>query len=493
MADYYIPANNTDYDFARSLESHDDYQSFYKKLKDNGSLWLTKEQYDNVLGFKKRRDYSECRDEDKCVYQLQYCSNGSGNQFLKTYNYIGFIPIGKKDRIIIDTGKHRAGEKDLFLLRLLKYVSGDVYFDSSEDDSIIDTPNDASYSLLIMGYLFLFQFRKAFAKGIPLQYVKHQEHGLNIKGQINIKEYIQRDMLYGYKLTYSYSQLEYIQDIIDVLYITMREMDDSAVFTELLNSGDYARFYRQLRQLYSGKRPSASVINRIEQQKALKNPMYSDYKETLRLARFILEHRNVIHDDDSDRPGNPGFLVDVSELWELYVAELIRRSDYFRENNYRILEQQEAEYTLYNDTFIKKKNIPDIVLENEDNVLVIDAKFKTMKFRPFDVDRDDLHQIHSYSGFFNLKSKKEGKTLKVSSLVYPYYNDESDSDINEIIESRLYSNDAFEDTEVKTVFSIGYVRISDQSDPAKFDEEMTQYEQEYIERLQKSISMLDNL
>lgn len=63
-----------------------------------------------------------------------------------------------------------------------------------------------------------------------------------------------------------------------------------------------------------------------------------------------------------------------------------------------------------------------MIIETQDGtaVAVIDAKFKTMKYRGKDVDRNDLFQIQSYACYYNNKYRLEKKDpLKFCSLVYP--------------------------------------------------------------------------
>jgi len=46
---------------------------------------------------------------------------------------------------------------------------------------------------------------------------------------------------------------------------------------------------------------------------------------------------------------------------------------------------------------------PDIVMKNrgDNKIAVFDAKFKKREMINKDVDRNDLHQIHSYSRYYN--------------------------------------------------------------------------------------------
>ena len=409
--------------------------------------------------------------EPKLVYEVV----SSGDQYyIKTGLFIGYINIAydaksKPIRLEIDTGYN-----PLFLRRMLCCASN-ILFDDTDRENVRDDLNNDSILSTILEYLFLVNFRKAFASGIPSHYRRIIEKGLNLKGRLLVKDYIQKDMLYGYKLTYSYDRLEYVQDIIDVLYMAMYAIASDNKSSRLMNDRDFANHYRKLKQMYSGRRISLSTVKRVVKHKSLNNPMYSKYKKALIYASYILKHKNLIYDSSSSQTGNPGFLIDVSELWELYLATLLETN--YAEKGFIVKSQDEI--PIYSDTFFARSNEADIVMESEDTIVVLDAKFKKMKYRVGDVDRGDLHQIHSYAGYYQLRANKEGKKLRVCSLVYPTKGEPSDP---EKCVSVLYGPDpSHEDSEVR--FAIGYIVIPEVTMESEFVEKMRDEENAFIKRL----------
>src|SRR5690606_37857488 len=103
-----------------------------------------------------------------------------------------------------------------------------------------------------------------------------------------------------------------------------------------------------------------------------------------------------------------GNLYNTSELFELYIERLLKinLSEW-------VLEPQK-ELRIYKDQFFGRKLKPDFVLHNYvlDKYIVLDAKFKTMNYNYFDVDREDIFQLHTYSYYFH-------NNLLFSGLVYP--------------------------------------------------------------------------
>lgn len=221
---------------------------------------------------------------------------------------------------------------------------------------------------------------------------------------------------------------------------------------KLLLDGDYAKYYKQLKQMYSGKIVSRTTIKKIENDKSLNNPMYLRYKKILKYARYILESKNLIYEDKGTESGVSGFLLDISELWEIYLAKII--SNHFK--NYSVSSQTNIK--IYEKTRINRSMFPDIVMESEDSIVIIDAKFKRMNFENKDVDRNDLHQIHSYAGYYNVNKEKK---LKLCSLVYPTEKEEEE------IVDKLYGLENHE-----TKFSIGYITVGENFSNMIKNEEM---------------------
>ena len=77
-------------------------------------------------------------------------------------------------------------------------------------------------------------------------------------------------------------------------------------------------------------------------------------------------------------------------------------------------------------------------------IIVLDAKFKEMKMQNKDVDRADLHQIHSYSGYYQ-------KNLIASGLIYPL---SKQIDIDKSHFDTLYGNN---DNDVRFIVDGVYV------------------------------------
>lgn len=138
--------------------------------------------------------------------------------------------------------------------------------------------------------------------------------------------------------------------------------------------------------------------------------MYAEFKKTLKYAEVVLHKHDMLETESENSMGISGYLMDVSSLWEAYLAALLRSN--FPDWNVKTQE----ELSLYKGSFFARHNYPDIVMEKDGEYVILDAKFKHMRLEGNDVDRANLFQINSYAGYYNLKYP--GK-VKLCGLIYP--------------------------------------------------------------------------
>ena len=103
----------------------------------------------------------------------------------------------------------------------------------------------------------------------------------------------------------------------------------------------------------------------------------------------------------------------MAEVWECYVRSLVQRE--LKEYGWKLID---SVFTVYENTFYKRKIIPDIVLQKDGEYCVFDAKYKRMKYTIDDVDRDDFFQIHTYISYMQHLGK-----VKTAGLLYPIEKD----------------------------------------------------------------------
>ena len=167
------------------------------------------------------------------------------------------------------------------------------------------------------------------------------------------------------------------------------------------------------------KVPKASELKRIRY-----TPINAGFKKVVKLSLQIIEQRGLI--SDYSEPGQAkGILLDVAELWELYVIVALQRAS----SGKRVLHGTRAEnehWYLLNSTVsnqVRGRLKPDALVFDAKNLsLVVDAKYKNIR-KP---NREDLYQITSYLSRFGGQSPLHGL------LVYPLGWDSTETALTKI-------------------------------------------------------------
>lgn len=181
-----------------------------------------------------------------------------------------------------------------------------------------------------------------------------------------------------------------------------------------------------LKQQYSGRFASYETIQRAKTNQTINNPMYSGFKKVLEYAEIILLNKELMPDNEKKNLAITGYLFDIAELYEIYLEKLLSRN--FPEWSV----SGQVEIPIYQKQFYRRSIFPDLIMEHRisKKIIVLDAKFKKMRMKNNDIDRLDLHQIHSYSDYYQ-------NNLVASGLIYPL---SEPIDIDKSYSSTLYGS-----------------------------------------------------
>lgn len=349
-----------------------------------------------IFNFKRRQSFEP--DEERLILKLYSKEKLEQEKeyIVQTGLYAGVL-FYKGCKINITT---KYG--DVFLKRMLNFVN-DIYVDNEQVKAKKDETENQF--LFIIAYLFIQSLEKAAVLGLPQQYKKHQERSHKVRGSIDFNDYLKRDIPFQGKLTSTFRERMYVQEIVDVLYLALRKLE--RIFGKEIHSR-LLGLNQLLKQNYSGQFASYATIQKAKAHQSINNPMYSGFKKVLEYAEIILLDKDLMPDNDKQQLATTGYLFDIAELYELYLEKLLNRN--FPE--WSVSGQEEVR--IYQNQFYSRPMFPDLVMKNRTNgnVVVFDAKFKKMEMQNGDVDRDDLHQIHSYSGYYR-------SNLIASGLIYP--------------------------------------------------------------------------
>lgn len=410
-------------------------------------------QYENIVLYSFNNAVS---DEEKLV--LEVCKNIDGKIYIKTGLYIGEINF-KGLTFIIKPNLYKNDSSDnddknnSALHRMLNYANN--IFISKNYDEIQKRENKNKNRFPLFEYLFLTSLQKSFILGLPAAYKKEHFHNLNFRGTLDIKNFINKDIPFKGKLSYKVNERNPVQCIIDVLYFALSLIDNeiTSYFTRL-------KFIKsELKSLFSGIRPTQLAIDQAKKHPSLANPMYTEFQKTLKYAELVINKNNTSSDNTNSDNTISGYLLDISSLWEAYLTGVLKK--YMPDWTVRTQKKME----LYPGMFYSRNNYPDIILEREEQIIVLDAKFKHMNYSSFDVDRTDLFQIHSYIGYYNLIPSKK---VLAGGLIYPLQ--------EEIDESIAHSDKLYGSSEITT--DIKFI-----IDGIYFGDDIDKSEVEFVKRI----------
>lgn len=401
-----------------------------------------------VFNFKRNRFFEQ--DEERLILKLYSKEKEEQEKeyIIQTGLYAGVL-FHKGCKINITT---KYG--DTFLKRMLNFVN-DIYIDNEHIKAKKDETENQF--LFIIAHLFIQALEKAAVLGLPQQYQQHRERSHKVRGSIDFNDYLKRDIPFQGKLTTTLRERVYVQEIVDVLYLALRKLE--SVFGKEIHSR-LLGLSQLLKQQYSGRFANYETIQNAKTHQTINNPMYRSFKKVLEYAEIILLNKDLMPENEERDLATTGYLFDIAELYELYLEKLLSRnfSEWFVNG--------QVEISIYQKQFYRRSMFPDLIMKHKSSgkIIALDAKFKKMEMQSKDIDRADLHQIHSYSGYYQ-------NDLIASGLIYPL---SKQIDIEKSHSETLYGNHNNE-----VYFVIDGVLVFDNQTM----EELIENENEFIKRI----------
>lgn len=458
----YIPTNHNYYEEDPILES--DLKGFFgarsvKSIKEvfsstfeyttkNNSLEQIK-----IFNFKNKR--SKLDDEEKLILKVYTKDDSSGNNkyIIQTGLFAGVIHHkGCQFNITTPYG-------NTFLRRMLNFVN-DIYVDTEKVKH--SKSDEANEFLNIIAYLFIQSLEKSAGLGLPKNYTQQIQRSHKVRGKVDINLYLKNDFPFRGKLTTSYREQVYVQEIIDVLYLACNKLEKK--FGKEIHWKIHS-IYLELKKYYSGSYLSHTVMEKAKNHTVLNNPIFSSFKNVLTYAEIILNDQSLLNDQSDNKSQSHGYIFDISQLFEIYLEKLISR--HFKD---WVVNGQEELY-VYNDMFYGRRMFPDLVMRHkyDNKVAVFDAKFKKMRMHKNDLDRSDFYQIHSYIQYYHPK-------VILGGLLYPL-----SKDLNIV---KAHSKGLFGDSLNPTTFIVDGVCVNENMTM----DDIAKNEKLFLNRLEKLLN-----
>ena len=379
---------------------------------------------DNFFGnYEQDKKLAKNREKEFILTLSDYVSKGG--------KFLSFLPDsqGKDDELIISTRMQDDGLyvqtgnfigsfshngidieinsrfSNKFLERMLNFAN-DIYIDDVSLGKSIDAKENLSK--IIIYYLFIQTLERAFLLGLPKGYKDKSYHEAKVMGKVDVAKFIKTDISFGGKISSTNRERQDIGDIVLVLYKALKIVQKEAkeLIKPVVNALNYLCEIRESRLV------TPSVVHNALNSKSLHNPIYAPYKKVLEYASLIIENEKAGIKGTGRQ--NLGFIVNVAELFEIYMRKLLQKE-------FKDWSVTSPKIELYKDKFFARKIIPDIVIGSGDKVLVFDTKYKRMNMQGKDqyglgdVDRNAFFQINTYISYY----QNQGKNVIAGGLLYP--------------------------------------------------------------------------
>ena len=345
-------------------------------------------------------------------------------------NFIGSINI---DDISIEIFpkipliKDNKDKKRKRFLEILEYV--ETFNENIYENLEIGNENMPILEIFISN--FIEEVEKIVKKGLVYSYINKSENIYYFKGKLDLTNHIKYNFIENRFFMnfdeFSVSSIEncLIKLALEKIKNISSDMENKAKIYQLLVHFDDIQT--------SGMIP-AHLFRKI-----LIDRKNSFYKKSLELAKFFLLDESPYSVFYNDEREITGLFFPMEIIYESYIANKLKEvidnkfSIKIQDNSYKIFNKCEVggKEVKNNITFFKLK--PDIVVEKEKEVIILDTKWKELKSSKeneiiynFGISKEDIYQMITYIHVYNSKIKNEdnNKFCNKAYLLYPINNNE---------------------------------------------------------------------
>ena len=295
---------------------------------------------------------------------------------------MGFIGINETQLTI--SSRFHKDNNDYFLHYMLQKVFSINLFDLKTE-----TNNDNIWDFLLI-YLFPYYLKKAINQGLYKEYVRNNYNDANLKGAIDINRHLRENLPFKGVIAYSTREHTFDNKLTQLIRHT-QEYIKSRNFATVLNNDKETREAVNLINFntttYNKQNRLKVIQNNI---KYLNHPFYTEY-EILRKICLQILRREGLNLEGKSQNKVYGILFDGAWLWEEYLNTLLKDKFNHPENK----TGKYKEFLFENSQPI----FPDFI--SKDSTIIVDAKYKHLKYSNDEYGRNDYYQLITYMYRFN--------------------------------------------------------------------------------------------
>lgn len=282
---------------------------------------------------------------------------------LQTYNLMGFV--GRNDtQLTISSRFAPNDQKDYFLHYMLQRVFAVNLFDFDQTYS-----KENIWDFLL--YLFPYYLKKAFTQGLYKAYQQKTYNDANIKGTIDVKRHIIKNIPFTGKIAYTTREYSYDNHLNQLIRHTIEHIKThpfgSGILTADSNVRDIVNRFVYVTQNTYNHNARQKVIS--ANTRPFVHPYFTEYTPLQELCLKILRREKLTFGSE-EKDKVYGLLFDGAWLWEEYLNTILK--EYFIHPQNKT--GKHKNYLFQNDNKSFQAIYPDFISKSEPKK-VGDAKY----------------------------------------------------------------------------------------------------------------------
>lgn len=314
----------------------------------------------------------------------------------------------------------------------------------------------------LISIIWVKQLSKANVHGLPKNRSKIEHKGLMVKGRIDIRKTVLP--LYNESLIISNSiEKQTDPTIVAILHKAYKILvKDYFLSQNMLTDG-----VKEVINSAAGYKYKSITKNQYQSIKY--GSMYANYRAIVDFSWQIIQRKNNNISQEQSKDTNDALFLDMAEIWENYLMTILKKK--YSVGGWKVYS---SKFHIYGNKDFSRGLIPDIILEKDNKVVVLDAKYKRMTTNYRDYDREDFFQIHTYGAFMQSQNKK----VLGLGLIYPLPENFDQPQLE-----RNFSKTLFGDSSSESWFKVDGIKLTESIEELRIQKEA------FLSRIQTNLSM----
>ena len=220
------------------------------------------------------------------------------------------------------------------------------------------TPNSENIWNFLL-YLFPYYLKKAYSQGLYKAYKKEVYNDSNVKGTIDVKRHIIKNIPFMGKIAYSTREHSYNNNLTQLVRHTIEYIKTHPFGSGVLTNDSEVRDIVSKFIFVTDKTYNINSRQKIisANVKPISHPYFTDYAALQKICLKILRHEKITFGNQKDKVF--GLLFDGAWLWEEYLNTILKDNFIHPENNtgrnsYHLFENDFKSFQLIYPDFISK-------------------------------------------------------------------------------------------------------------------------------------------